>query len=125
MKQSRWRSYTENIYGATVLFSVGGDYETCIRGLEKKFKCQIAEKNEVLKAEGACIILEDEDGKRLYAIWIKEKSVNALSHEAMHLLLNVFSYKGINIGVDNEEAMSYYLSFWVSLLYSTTKGWKV
>lgn len=124
MKLTKWRNYQENIIGATVMFALGGTYEQAIRSLERHFKCQIAEPNEDLRAEGACIVLEDEDGKRCYAIWLKEKSLNALVHEAMHLLLNVFSHKGLQISVDNEETMSYYTAFWTSTLYGTVKGWK-
>jgi hypothetical protein len=49
-----------------------------------------------------------------YIVWCRElKDVPTLIHELYHLCVKIFDAKGIPLTAENDEAMAYYLSFWV------------
>jgi hypothetical protein len=49
-----------------------------------------------------------------YIVWCREvKDVPTLIHELYHLCVKIFDIKGIPLTAENDEAMAYYLSFWV------------
>ena len=52
-----------------------------------------------------------------YILWCRNtKDVPTLVHELYHLCVAIFDTKGVPVNVDNDEAMAYYLAYWLSKL---------
>lgn len=68
---------------------------------------------------GYAWVVPDDDGYDVFGVWIADKyDFISLSHEVLHMVLQIFKSRGIAIDHDNAEPLTYYHEQWFS------KFWK-
>jgi len=51
----------------------------------------------------------------LYFIWIyNHKDFSVMTHEIHHMICSIFEDRDVPVGINNQEAFAYYMSFWIS-----------
>lgn len=74
-----------------------------------KYHCSVELKETPEDKYGRMTVLYNPDGAEIIWLWLREKNVSELAHEALHAVHYDLKNKGMNLTDDSEEAYAYYI----------------
>ena len=100
------------LYFCNILFLYQANNSDVQKYLEKKYDVYLDCNRS--HCGGVWSIGEQDD--KIYCIWVGNNDPSILAHEVFHLVMDIFSDRGIITDDDHQEAFAYYLQYWVDML---------
>lgn len=103
----------EPVYRIALVLVIDSDFERFRGWLRDDLK--YTDHLGLTAGSGYCITIDQDNSNHKGAcsiIWLRNKELQVLVHELIHLTMAVFDDKGIPVRSENGEAFAYYTEYW-------------
>ena len=116
-----YKKIHDDLYNVDLLYFSGCDVDVAQKKANRVFNIQeelVVEKDE----DAAFFTCTTRDNRHVYIIWSKKsRNIPTVTHEIIHLIHEVFNNRGIPTTYKNQEAMAYYMDFWIKQILKRNK----
>jgi hypothetical protein len=100
------------LYFANILFIYDANNEQVQDHLNKKYDVQL----DCNRSHCGGVWSIGEEEEKIYCIWVGNRDLSILVHEVFHLVMDIFSDRGVVTDDEHQEAFAYYMQYWVDIL---------